>query len=382
MDRRRFLLTSAAGVLVGPSPLLGAVALSRSPQLDALRAFAVAGVVFHHYIRQPQLGIFAIAGVKLFFVLSGFLITRLLLVARRDVDVGRQRRIGSLAYFYARRVLRIFPLYYLIVAVSVVVDLPPSREILPWLLSYTLNFHMAGLGEYVDHFAHFWTLAVEEQFYVVWPWLMLFAPRAALLPVVLGLIALAPVYRLYGVVTDLNAIALFVSPFASLDSLGMGALLALVAGGECPGTRLTSWCWERLALLACLAGTVVLYLTAFHSPWWRAGFVAFDLVLAVFFARLIGTVTRQRSPGLAGAVLECRPLVYLGKISYGIYVYHVFTPLGVVLLARWIGWNIGGRSWAVLGVAAVATVVVASLSWHIFEHPINKLKRRLEGDER
>ncbi len=351
------------------------------PQLDALRAFAVAGVVLHHYVPHPGLGIFAIAGVKLFFVLSGFLITRLLLVARRDVDVGRQRRIAALGEFYARRVLRIFPLYYLVVVVPVVVDLPPAREILPWLLSYTLNFHMASLGEYVDHFAHFWTLAVEEQFYLVWPWLILFAPRPALLPAVLGLIAVAPAFRLYGVITDLNQIALFVSPFASLDSLGMGALLALVAGGECPRTRLTSWCRERLALPACLAGTVVLYFTAFHSPWWRAGLVAFDLVLAMLFARLIGTVARQSRQGLAGAVLECRPLVYLGRISYGIYVYHLFTPLGVALLARWIGWDIDRGNWAVLGgAAAVATVGVASLSWHIFEYPINKLKRRIGTD--
>jgi peptidoglycan/LPS O-acetylase OafA/YrhL len=351
------------------------VALSHSPQLDALRAFAVAGVILHHYMQQPALGIFAIAGVKLFFVLSGFLITRLLLVARHNVDSGRQRRIAALGNFYARRVLRIFPLYYLVVAISAIVDLPPARELLPWLLSYTLNFHMARLGNYVDHFAHFWTLAVEEQFYLVWPWLILFAPRAALLPSVLGLIALAPVYRLYGVVTDLNEIALFVSPLASLDSLGMGALLALVGAGEYPSTRLTSWCWERLAVPACLAVTIVLYLMAFHSPWWRGGLVAFDLVLAMLFARLIGSVARQRLRGRAGAVLECRPLVYLGKISYGIYVYHAFTPLGVVLLAGWIGCDIGRGNLAVLGVAAtLATVAVASLSWHIFEHPINKLK--------
>src|SRR5438093_2552884 len=368
VDHRRFLVTSAANVLVGRSHGLAAGPLRYSPQLDALRAFAVAGVMLHHYlhhyVQQPRLGIFAIAGVKLFFVLSGFLITRLLLVARRDVDFGRQHRLAALGHFYARRVLRIFPLYYLVVVVSVIIDLPPARALLPWLLSYTLNFHMASLGEYVDHFAHFWTLAVEEQFYLIWPWLILFAPRAVLLPAVLGLIALAPVYRLYGVVTDLNAITLYVWPFASLDGLGMGALLALVAGDKYPLPSLTSCCWDRLRLPACVVGTVALYLTAFHSPWWRAGLVAFDLVLAVLFAQLIGTVARQSSRGLAGAVLECRPLVYLGKISYGIYIYHVFTPLGMVLLARWIGWDIGRGNRAVLGVtAAVATVAIASLSW-------------------
>jgi peptidoglycan/LPS O-acetylase OafA/YrhL len=346
------------------------------PRLDALRAFAVTGVIVHHYVPEPMLGILAIAGVKLFFVLSGFLITRLLLVARDDVEFGHPRRLAALARFYARRVLRIFPLYYLVVAVLVAVDLPPAREVLPWLLSYTLNFHMASHG-YVKHFAHFWTLAVEEQFYVVWPWVILFAPRSTLLPVVLGFIAVAPAYRAYGAVTDLNGTALFVSPFASLDSLGMGALLALVAKSAYRGTRLTAWCWERLALPAGLVGTGLFYLVAFHSPrWWRVGLVGFDLVLAVLFARLIDTAASRARGGLTGAVLESRPLVYLGKISYGIYVYHAFMPLGVVLLARRIGWSIGPENWVVLGVAAaVATVSVASLSWLLFEHPINRMKR-------
>ena len=145
-----------------------AEALRYLPELDTLRALAVTGVIVHHYVPAHELGILAIGGVELFFVLSGFLITRLLLAARREVERGRQHRAAALGRFYARRALRIFPLYYLVVAVLAAVDLPPAREILPWLLTYTLNFHMASRG-YVDHFAHFWTLAVEEQFYLVWP---------------------------------------------------------------------------------------------------------------------------------------------------------------------------------------------------------------------
>lgn len=173
----------------GPAP--PASALSYVPQLDALRALAVTGVIVHHYVPAHELGILAIGGVKLFFVLSGFLITRLLLAARGDVERGRLGRVGAVGRFYARRALRIFPLYYVVVAVLVAVNLPPAREILPWLLTYTLNFHMASHG-YVDHFAHFWTLAVEEQFYAVWPWVVLFAPRRVLRPVMLALIAVAP----------------------------------------------------------------------------------------------------------------------------------------------------------------------------------------------
>ena len=91
----------------------------------------------------------------MFFVLSGFLITGILMDSK-----GKP---GYFKNFYARRTLRIFPLYYFVIAVSFAVNLEPTREILFWLLTYTLNIYMANQGWFVDHFAHFWTLAVEEQ---------------------------------------------------------------------------------------------------------------------------------------------------------------------------------------------------------------------------
>src|SRR5262244_684558 len=115
---RQHGIMSLRGRPTGP-----ALPLRHVPQLDALRALAVTGVMVYHYARVPALGVLAIVGVKLFFVLSGFLITRLLLEARRDVERGGQRRVGALGRFYLRRALRIFPLYYLVVAVLVTVDL-------------------------------------------------------------------------------------------------------------------------------------------------------------------------------------------------------------------------------------------------------------------
>ena len=136
------------------------------PQLDSLRAVAVAAVIVHHYIPGGW-GPGADIGVKLFFTLSGFLITGLLMRSRRACIDGRQTLRGAIGRFYTRRFLRIFPLYYLVIAIALVAGIPPTRDILGSLLSYTLNIHMARQGWYEANFAHFWSLAVEEQFYLV-----------------------------------------------------------------------------------------------------------------------------------------------------------------------------------------------------------------------
>jgi peptidoglycan/LPS O-acetylase OafA/YrhL len=139
--------------------------LSYMVQLDGLRAFAVFFVMIHHYSGN-RLGFAANFGVKLFFVLSGFLITSILLRKRRAIQqCGRTRR-SAVKQFYIRRFLRIFPLYYFVIAVAVLINLGPAREALGWMLSYTLNIYMGYHGAYLEYFAHFWTLAVEEQYYL------------------------------------------------------------------------------------------------------------------------------------------------------------------------------------------------------------------------
>jgi len=158
---------------------------------------------------------------------------------------------------------------------------------------------------------------VEEQFYAVWSWLALFVPDALLAPVVLGGIAFAPAFRLYGVLTDTSGLAVYVSPLASLDSLGMGALVALGASGPWRRARLARRGWDRLVFPVGLAGTVLCYALAYHTRWWRAGQVVFDTALALFWAWLVGTAASRPFGGVAGVVLGGRPLVYLARSATG-----------------------------------------------------------------
>src|SRR5262249_40880734 len=151
------------------------------PQLDGLRAVAVLAVVAHHTLPGPLVDALnpGAAGVRLFFVLSGFLITGILLGCRESM--AQQGAGQALASFYARRFLRIFPLYYFALAVVLLAGVQEARDGAAWHLAYLSNVYGVRQG-WLGSLAHFWSLAVEEQFYLVWPALVLSLPRPWLGP--------------------------------------------------------------------------------------------------------------------------------------------------------------------------------------------------------
>jgi peptidoglycan/LPS O-acetylase OafA/YrhL len=347
------------------------------PQLDSLRCFAVIGVLITHFVQpDPFPWIFhnvdlGFLGVRLFFVLSGFLITRILLDCRDTADQNGRGALAMIRQFYARRALRIFPVYYLIVSAAILVDLPPARDAWPWLLTYTSNVYQAAYGGDVGYFGHFWTLAVEEQFYLVWPWLVLFVPRRRLGAILAFAIALTPVarditFRLFGE----NGWGTM--PWVSLDTLGVGSMLALAYHDA--RTRealhqslnrviLPLGIGAYLALHAITVSGNMRLLAAFH-----------EIAYAMICCWLIASADRGFG-GLAGRALSLRPIVYLGRISYGIYAYHMFMPWLLGGIARRLGIGFPQPGWTRFALAGAATLAVAVISWHLFERPINDLKR-------
>jgi peptidoglycan/LPS O-acetylase OafA/YrhL len=351
-------------------------------QLDSLRFFAVLGVMVLHFWRpRPKLWILHLnwgeLGVRLFFVLSGFLITGILLGCRDLAERRQERRLFLVRQFYIRRFLRIFPLYYLVLLVLVVIGVPQARELWPWLFSYTTNIWVWQHLTWPEKVGHFWTLAVEEQFYLVWPWLVLFLRRSWLVPLAIGLAALAPAYRFYAATRyPADAVGAFASgalTIAVVDSLALGALLAILCRGG-PSEARVQRLLERVAL-PIGAGSYVLLLAAARYGWSTRAMPAFgQTAAALVFCWLIGRASRGFR-GWAGRVLAYRPLSYLGKISYGIYVFHYLVPPVLAGIAGWLGYTYRepGRLNFVLG--SVVTVAVAALSWELFEARINALKR-------
>jgi len=359
--------------------------LAYRPQLDALRAFAVTAVVVQHAL--PSLGKtfpFAHAGVRLFFVLSGYLITTVLL-NYRDATTD-QSRWKSLGEFYVRRCLRIWPLYFLVIALALAFDAGPVREILPWLLTHTVNFCLAARGQWVDAFFHFWTLSIEEQFYFVWPLVVLFSSRRWLWAIGLALVAIGPLYRAMAVSCHWGVYWTYCPTPACLDTLGAGSLLAIV----CHNPRWKEFVNRALGLFALPAGLVaVLTLRVLHSygiSWPQE--VLFDLAVALVFVWLVRSAAVGFS-GWMGKALEVKPAVYLGKISYGVYVYHVLLPYLMMAAFTYVIGKYdlesqfldGRRQLALIG---IALLIVPVLSWHFFEKPINGLKglvdRQSAGD--
>jgi peptidoglycan/LPS O-acetylase OafA/YrhL len=347
--------------------------LSYRPQLDGLRAFAVAAVVVQH--GMPSLGKafpFAHAGVRLFFVLSGYLITSLLLSLRDREGLGRGRALGE---FYTRRALRIWPLYFFVIAVGLALDAGPVREVLPWLLTHTVNFCLVAQGVWIDTWFHFWTLSVEEQFYLVWPLVVLFAPRRWLAPATLLLILTGPAYRAVAVDQGWKVVTIFCPTPACFDTLGFGSLVAIL--GHHPGRRqVVDRALGRGALPAGVLAVVLLRVLHGRGVEWPQD-VFFDVGLALVFGWLVrGAAVGFR--GLPRLLLEAPPVVYVGKISYGIYVYHVLVPyfFASAMLLVYPEWFSGQdvRSWLNIVIVGGSLVVLPVLSWHFLEKPINDLK--------
>jgi peptidoglycan/LPS O-acetylase OafA/YrhL len=310
-------------------------------------------------------------GVQLFFVLSGYLITGILLRARQAAeDIGGSRRL-AVRQFYVRRALRILPLYYLVIAVAFALNLGETRRIIGPLLTHILNVYMADQHAVDEHFAHFWSLNVEEHFYLVWPWLVLFSPRRGLLALAVVAVILGPWYRVYAYDTGGHVAGYVLTP-GSLDFLGIGALLALTAGAMGAKARLRRFLlW--LALLASLVLIGVSWLRPFGMSW-EANEITSGYGAALLFCFLVERA-RRGIGGTVGALLEAAPLRYVGKISYGVYVYHLFMPALLAFVVGSVGIAYAPGALDGFLVLSGLTVIVASISWYALERPLNGLKR-------
>jgi peptidoglycan/LPS O-acetylase OafA/YrhL len=347
------------------------------PQLDGLRAFAALAVLVQHYPPYPLVGRIDLGGmgVRMFFVLSGFLITGILLRARGEAEDPREK-FRQLGIFYARRCLRIFPLYYATLFGVAIMD-HRVRASLPWFITYMTNFAVIRDGQGSLPLGYFWTLAIEEQFYLVWPTLILFAPRRWL-PTLLALVtATGPVSRAVFWSLTGNYYATTCATSSNLDSLGLGAILAWLSFSRGRAVYRKIFCVAGLVL------GLVLFLV---GEIWRPQFgIGTRFALSLLGLNLVFAWVVDRAAGgfrgSFGAVLGGRAICYVGTISYGFYVFHpLVLRLSEVAIAtvfrRPIDLEILPEP-VRLPLAGALTLVVASASWFWFERPINNLKRFL-----
>lgn len=373
----------------GPSGFSGYI-----PALDGVRGLAILMVLLFHFVTPTGptdavdraiswLFAYGALGVDLFFVLSGFLITGILYDSHKDPAYFRN--------FYMRRLLRIFPLYYgVLVIVFFVIPAIPAlrdseiaglREQQAWAWLYGVNIYLAIHGGWVlSYIEHFWSLAVEEHFYLVWPFLvwLLAARRNVFLGFSLLLAALSLGSRVAASMMGVNEVATTVLTPFQLDALALGGFLAVYL--RQPDGKATA---RRTVLPLAAAGAVLIALqfavrhfTSHGAAVQPLRIGAFHMLLAALLLHVLGAP--EQSP--TQRVFCSAPLRFLGKYSYGLYVYHHFFSYYCVthgtdrIIAKAVGSHV--MALAIQAAAGIGvSIVLAWLSFEYFEKRFLGLKR-------
>ena len=364
--------TSATVAPATPQRGMGGV---YQPQLDGLRALAILGVLFHHYgLHIPEFFEYGPISVRLFFALTGYFITLWLWKAEDAARVGGMSVWRALPVFHARRLLRIVPPLYLSIFLAAALGLGAVGESLGWHLFFLSNFYVVQTGYWPEVTSHLWSLSVQEQFYLLWPVVILLTPRRWFLPVLTAAAVVAFVYRLGCVLGDINPVIRWTMVFGSLDSFATGAFVAWLGQGRIGTVIMTDrqrWSFGLLAFFCLLVARWLRYFPQ-TDPW----VATIEIWEAVFIGWFIAA-TAQGWTGWFGRFLSWPPLVYVGQISLGIYLYHILVH---ILLGPWLDrWGITPaahntlRVWLLSGLSIGA----AALSWHLMEKPLSKFKPRV-----
>lgn len=361
------------------------------PALDGIRGLAILAVTAYRFNIGPDYSEFpggwlfrvlkhGDVGVDLFFVLSGFLITGILFDAK-----GKE---GYFRNFYARRGLRIFPLYYSFLFATLVAApaifgargnlFPEADSNQSWLWLYGANFLVGIRGEWcLGSFDHFWSLSIEEQFYLFWPLVIFFCSRRRAMLVSLAAVVFSVLGRVIWIRFGGNGPAMETFTFFRLDGLALGGFLALAGRG--PGGIKPLVPWALLAVVPCAAGVIAIWQTSHERMF---GIPLF--LLACFFGAVLVLAIASRSSTWWGRLWRWKLLRFFGKYSYAMYVFQLplIRVLDPVVTADGLCSQIGSVFWgrvAYIVLMTTITTVLALLSWSLYEKHFLALKSRFEA---
>ena len=364
--------------------------------LDGIRGFAIIAVMLYHFSISFQhqtdlisLDLFVAKilqsgwlGVDLFFVMSGFLITSILYSSTENKNYFKN--------FYVRRILRIFPLYYLILCILIFIipmlseSMNEKTKLLQdnsfWFWMYLVNWRVAFLGGF-EHIqaGYMWSLAVEEQFYLIWPIVVKYF-KNSLAGICFAAVVLGLILKIYLFTEGYNATTLYVMTFTHLDGLLLGSALAvLYLKKEIDASMLLKFKYIAcLSLLICITIFIIEKDFAFYS----------DLVslfgisaVSILFCFLLITMLNSGDASTLNKIFSLEPVIYVGKLCYGLYLVH--HPIGLFVNEKIISHN----SFMIKGsylpslflsilLSGALSILIAHLSYNLFEKHFLNLKKR------
>ncbi|WP_291275034.1 acyltransferase [Flavobacterium sp.] len=330
--------------------------------LDGIRGLALLAVMYEHLVVDKGWFInlhFGALGVGIFFVLSGFLIGNILIQQRYQKDVTNEPTKNILKVFYIRRSLRIFPVYYLLLLVMLLLGLPHYiYNYAEWYATYTANFKLI-----IDKFtvwptSHFWTLSIEEQFYLVFPLLLFLTPAKNILKLIVGFIVAGVVSRMilhfqYNYFYDYFTLSAF-------DYFGFGLLLAYMRIHD---IKLP---YPSILLLLFLCLYIHLNFPIVDHKGKSFLLKTLPIFSIIFSLILYKSITDWKD----SKILNNGVLRYTGKISYGMYLYHPFVPY---IRKYFIEIS---DTYLALTIDVCLVYAIATLSFYAIEKPLNNLKGR------
>lgn len=347
-----------------PPPGAGARVLS----LDGLRGIAILCVVLHHFGFHPPVWVdWGPIAPNIFFLLSGYLITRSLFRLRNAGPPTTAAFWNQLGAFHVRRLARILPALYIMFAVGCLWGLDEFREGMGWHLTFLTNFRLVITDDWAGSLSHLWSLAVQEQFYLLWPVILLFPARwmpAILLAAFFGAFA----FRAWAFFVDATPFFRWFMLPSSLDPFAAGGLIAWAERKRGSSFFIPSaWHYPVGAIaLVCWICARTLRITVWPQmhPILALVDTLETLCIAWIFLVLISRPTGRMAQTFSHPVF-----IGLGRVSYGIFIWHTFVHMGLtpVLDAAGLGKE---HPWAHYGILLMASVAVATLSWVLLERPV------------
>ena len=351
------------------------------PQFDSIRAIAVLLVIIWHWFEKNKVLNFTPngqLGVNIFFVLSGFLITGILLKAKKQVAEQGLKRSTAFRNFYIRRTLRIFPIYYLVLIIFWFLHDPVIRGNAVYYFTYTSNYLFYAVQDFPARLAHLWSLAVEEQFYIFWPWLILLVNKRYL-PYLISLFIVVGISSNYIFISKGSWVEI-ITP-ACFDAFAIGGMLSYIIAyqPEIIERMQPKFRW-----------VFSIFLLLFVLDVFGYSFLPRRTIHALLAIVIIYYCLFKKNNRLIDLVLNNKLLIRIGKISYGVYLYHLFVPeLWNSVIKKFASWNIDlfynnaipeiiKPAWLTIQYFS-CLLLICIVSWKFIEKPVNQLKKRFEN---